>query len=128
MLPDLALDRLWSQVNRYKRFEMKLIDREELKEKLDRRDNFKLVMVLGDWGFRAKHIPGSLNIGAPEVATAELGPDDEIVVYCSGDSCPASKYAYQVLTDCEYKNVRRYAGGIADWEEAGYPLEGEMVR
>ncbi len=84
--------------------------------------------VLGDWGFRAKHIPGSLNIAAPEIATAELGPDDEIVVYCSGDSCPASKYAYQVLTERGYENVRRYAGGIADWEEAGYPLEGEMVR
>ncbi len=63
---------------------MKLIDREELKEKLDRRDDFKLVMVLGDSGFRAKHIPGSLNIGAPEVATAELGPDEEIVVTALG--------------------------------------------
>lgn len=107
---------------------MKLIDREELKEKLDRTDDFKLVMVLGDYGFRAKHIPGSLNIAAPEVATSELGPDDEIIVYCSGDSCPASRFAYQDLTDRGYKNVRRYAGGIADWEEAGYQLEGEMVR
>jgi rhodanese-related sulfurtransferase len=26
-----------------------------------------------------------------------------------------------------YKNVRRYAGGIVDWEEAGYPLEGDFV-
>ena len=109
-------------------FEMKLIDREELKEKLDRRDDFKLVMVIGDWGFRAKHIPDSLNIAAPEVATAELGPDDEIVVYCSGDSCPASRYAYQLLTERGYKNVRRYAGGISDWEEAGYPIEGAMIR
>ena len=67
-------------------------------------------------------------IAAPEVAKSELGPDDEIVVYCSGDSCPASKYAYQVLTERGYENVRRYAGGIADWEETGYPLEGEMLR
>ncbi len=128
MFSDLAPDQPWSQVNCYTRFEMKLIDREELKEKLDRRDDFKLVMVLGDSGFRAKHIPGSLNIAAPEVAKSELGPDDEIVVYCSGDSCPASKYAYQVLTEGGYRNVRRYAGGIDDWEEAGYPIEGEMVR
>ncbi len=68
-------------------------------------------MVLGDWGFRAKHIPGSLNIAAPEVAKSGLGPHDEIVVYCSGDSCPASKYAYKVLTERGYKNERRYAGG-----------------
>jgi rhodanese-related sulfurtransferase len=26
-----------------------------------------------------------------------------------------------------YKNVRRYAGGIQEWEEAGYPLEGSFV-
>lgn len=32
---------------------MNLISREELKEKLDRGDDFKLVMVLGDFHFRA---------------------------------------------------------------------------
>jgi rhodanese-related sulfurtransferase len=26
-----------------------------------------------------------------------------------------------------YTHVRRYLGGIYDWEEAGYPLEGELV-
>jgi rhodanese-related sulfurtransferase len=26
-----------------------------------------------------------------------------------------------------YTHVRRYAGGILDWEEAAYPLEGELV-
>ena len=106
---------------------MKLIDREELKEKLDRRDDFKLVMVLGDWGYRAKHIPDSLNIAAPEVAKAELGPDDEIVVYCSGDTCPASKYAYTLLKSGGYDNVRRFEGGITGWEDAGYALEGEWA-
>ena len=62
---------------------MELISREELKEKLDRKDDFKLVIVMGDWQFRAMHIPGSLNISAPEIAHEILDPDDEIVVYCS---------------------------------------------
>jgi hypothetical protein len=35
---------------------------EELKKKLVRGDNFKLVNVLGEWAFDAKHIPGSINI------------------------------------------------------------------
>jgi hypothetical protein len=26
-----------------------------------------------------------------------------------------------------YQNVRRYQGGIYDWEIAGYPLEGSMI-
>ena len=104
---------------------MELIDRDELKEKIDRGDEFKLVMVLGDWAFRAKHIPGSLNISAQEVAASVLNPEDEIVVYCSGDPCPASKYAYHALEDRGYKHVRRYPGGVADWEEAGYMIEGD---
>ncbi len=60
---------------------MNQISREELKEKLDRGDDFKLAMVLGDWQFRAKHIPGSLNIHTAEMALEVLDPDDEIVVY-----------------------------------------------
>lgn len=106
---------------------MNLITRDELKEKLDRGDDFKLVMVLSEWAYRAKHIPGSININAPNQALELLQPDDEIVLYCSNPSCPASPYAYDLLTKQGYSNVRRYAGGIADWEEAGLPLEGEMV-
>ncbi len=60
---------------------MSLISHEELKEKLDRGDDFKLAMVLGDWHFRVKHIPGSLNIHTLEIALEVLDPNDEIVVY-----------------------------------------------
>ncbi len=106
---------------------MKLISREELKEKIDRGDDFKLVMALSEWAFRAQHIPGSLNIDKPEKAAGALDPDDEIVVYCANEMCTASQMAYHYLVSRGYKNVRRYAGGIQDWEAAGYPLEGEMV-
>ncbi len=57
------------------------IDRDELKAKLDRGDDFKLVMVLGEWGFRAKHIPGSLSLSSPEQVRGMLDPKDEIVIY-----------------------------------------------
>ncbi len=106
---------------------MELISREELKEKLDRKDDFKLAMVLGDWQFRAMHIPGSVNISTLEIAHETLDLDDEIVVYCSNPACYASIMAYNKLTAHGYKHVRRYAGGIFDWEEAGYPVIGEMV-
>lgn len=43
---------------------MNLISREELKEKLDHGEIFKLVMALDDWQYRAKHIPGSIPASA----------------------------------------------------------------
>ena len=109
-----------------------LISREELREKLNRGDKFKLVNALGDWAFEAKRIPGSINISnmqALKKAMHEkmLDPDDEIIIHCSNPLCPASIIGYQILVRNGYKNVRRYAGGIQDWEEAGYPLEGNLV-
>ena len=106
---------------------MELISRDELKEKLDRGDDFKLVMVLSEWAYRAKHIPGSLNVDNPNKAAEALNPDDEIVIYCSDENCPASKFAYHLLVENGFSNVRRYAGGISDWEAHGLPLEGEWA-
>lgn len=106
---------------------MELITREELKEKLDRGDDFKLVCALSEWAFRAKHIPRSLHIDHPNKAIELLDKSDEIVVYCSDPNCPASKYAYHLLTRAGYSNVRRYEGGVLDWEDAGYPLEGDWA-
>jgi 3-mercaptopyruvate sulfurtransferase SseA len=49
------------------------------------------------------------------------------VVYYSDETCIASRIAYQMMTEGGYTHVRRYAGGLADWEAAGYPLEGKMA-
>jgi len=107
---------------------MKLISREELKDKLDRGDRFHLVMVLGDWQYRAKHIPGSLNISSPDdPRVSNFKKEEEIVVYCSNDACVASLYAARLMAEGGFTNVSRYAGGIADWEDAGLPIEGEMA-
>src|SRR5215467_6875845 len=109
------------------KYDMQIVSREELKQKLERGDRFKLVMALGDWQYTAKHIPGSLHFPTRREALAELSQDEEIVVYCSSYDCTASVIAYEYLVHHGYTHVRRYAGGILDWEEAGYPLEGEMV-
>lgn len=103
---------------------VRTIDRAALQAKVAAREpRFKLVMSLGDWEFRAKHIPGSLHFrDAPEMLGA-LRKDDEIVVYCTNPPCLASLTAYQRLVKEGYTRVRRYAGGIEDWESAGLPLE-----
>ena len=106
---------------------MNVISREELKEKLDKEEDIKLVFALGAWQYRAKHIPGSLHFVDLEEALQVLDQDDEIIVYCSNPACAASSFAYRFLVNHGYKNVRRYAGGLLEWEDAGYPLEGERV-
>jgi rhodanese-related sulfurtransferase len=104
-----------------------LIGREELKEKLDRGDDFKLVMVLGEWEYRAKRISGSLRVSASRKMLQALDPDEEIVLYDTNPACRTSRFACRFLKAQGYVRVRRYAGGLEDWERAGYPLEGESV-
>jgi len=106
---------------------MNTISREDLKAKLDRGENFKLLMTLGDWAYQEAHIPGSLNYSHIEDALANLDKDEEIVVYCSDPSCIASQSAYRMLVKNGFTNVRRYSGGLAEWSAAGYPLEGSSV-
>ena len=106
---------------------MNLISAEELKAKLDRSEDFKLVMAVSDWAFQISHIPGSLNSHSPRQAAESLRPDDEIVVYCSCVQSIASLWAYRFSRASGCKNVRRFAGGLMDWDAHGYPLEGSSV-
>lgn len=104
--------------------QVRTIDREELHEKLSGGDDFRLVMALNDWAFRAKHIPGSEHFDTPDELFSQLSPADEVVVYCTSPECHASVALYWALVDAGFSNVRRYSGGLSDWEAAGLPLEG----
>ena len=104
--------------------EVKTIHRDELSAMLGRGDEFRLIMSLNEWAFRAKHIPGSEHFNTSEELLSSLRPDEEIVVYCTSPDCHASVAMYWALVDAGYTNVRRYAGGLTDWESAGLPIEG----
>ena len=106
---------------------IRTISRDELKSKLDRGDEFKLIMALNRWAFDAKHIPGSLHFDTPDELYAVVRPEDEVVVYCSHIDCLSSVALYRELFRRGYRDVRRYAGGLLDWEDRGLPLEGDMV-
>ncbi len=106
---------------------VRVIGADELKERIDRGDQFKLVNALGEWEFRAKRIPGSLHFPTVQEALNNLKPEDDIVVYCSNPRCLASLMMYQELTKRGFTNVRRFEAGLVGWEDAGYPLEGEWV-
>ena len=63
------------------------ISREELKRKIDAKDNFTLVETLGDAAFHHEHLPGALNLPPDRISelAASVLPDKnaEIIVYCS---------------------------------------------
>lgn len=81
-------------------------------------------MTFQAWAFKAKHIPGSINIHSEESAAGLLDPSDIIVLYCVNEMCQASVNAYRILEHKGFKNVYRYAGALEAWEAAGYPLDG----
>ena len=106
---------------------IRTVSRDELRAKLDRGDDFKLIMALNRWAFDAKHIPGSRHFDTPEELYAAIKQDDGVVVYCSHVDCLSSVALYCDLVRRGHRNVRRYTGGLLDWEDAGLPLEGEHV-
>ena len=63
------------------------ISRDELKGKIDRKDDFRLVETLPATAYHHNHLPGAINL-PPDNVTAlapQLLPDQaaEIVVYCA---------------------------------------------
>lgn len=101
------------------------VDRQDLVEKIESGDPIRLVMALNEWAFRAKHIPGSEHFNTPEELFAGVDPDEQIIVYCTSEKCHSSLALYEALIDGGYRDVRRYSGGLTDWDAAGLPLEGD---
>jgi rhodanese-related sulfurtransferase len=65
----------------------KTISRDELKEKIDRRDDFLLVETLPATAYHHNHLPGAINLPPDKVTTlaSQVLPDQsaEIIVYCA---------------------------------------------
>ncbi len=101
------------------------IDRAELLGRLEA-GGVTLIDAQGPGWFEKEHLPGAIQgrLDDPEATVAELGgTDDEIVVYCSSDTCQGSALAASLLEGRGYTNVLRYTAGKADWMEAGLPIE-----
>ena len=66
---------------------VKTISRDDLREKIDRRDQFILVETLAETAYHHAHLPGAINL--PPDRVTELAPSllpdkgADIVVYCA---------------------------------------------
>ena len=106
---------------------MKTISAQELKKKIDDKEDFVLVDVLSKESFEGKHVPSSKNILVSEIedrAEEEL-PDKNklVVVYCSNTACTASPSAAAKLEEMGYTNVVDFESGLTGWQEAGFEFE-----
>jgi rhodanese-related sulfurtransferase len=102
------------------------ITAEKLKEKIENKEDFRLVEVLLPGLFDEWHIPGAINIPADdmkEIAPEILKRDEEIIVYCKDFECGASMRAANTLLELGYKKIIDFAGGKKDWIDKGYPIE-----
>jgi rhodanese-related sulfurtransferase len=66
---------------------VKTITRDELKQKIDRKDDFLLIETLPAAAYQHKHLPGAVNFPPDRIAefASKLLPDQraDIVVYCA---------------------------------------------
>jgi len=89
-----------------------------------------LVNALSENAFRAKRIPGSINLTEDNLEYAERvipDKDQDVVVYCANSDCDASTKLAEKLTERGYNNVWDYEEGIPGWRSAGYSLTGTEV-
>jgi rhodanese-related sulfurtransferase len=103
------------------------ITRDELRDRLLRKEPTVLVEALGPTYFEHAHLPGARNL--PHDQVDELAADvvgDQgafVVVYCANTPCPNSAQASRRLVQLGYRNVHEYVEGKEDWAAAGLPLE-----
>ena len=105
---------------------VKTITRHELQEAIEAGE-VTVVETLRAEHFAEGHLPGAIHIHFEAIAeqAPALLPDKEaaIVTYCSNPACRNSEHAANQLAAMGYANVRKYAEGKDDWQQAGLPVE-----
>jgi rhodanese-related sulfurtransferase len=109
---------------------MQTIRAEDMKSILTSDSRATVINVLDKEDYRAKHIPGTINIPVSsdsfvrDVENQIDSKGDPVVVYCANTECNASDKAAEKLENAGFKDVRDFAAGVKGWEEARYQLEG----
>ncbi len=103
--------------------EIEELTKEDLWQRLKRKDKLVVLDVRPHEEFEAGHIPGAVSIPLAELKKRikELPKTKQIVAYCRGPLCALAPEATRYLKSKGYK-VKRLAEGAPDWEAAGLPL------
>ena len=107
---------------------MNTLTAKQLKEMLDRKEDFLLINTLDEKDFAKTRIPGSINIPQSKEnfvqrVEEEAGQKDRtIVVYCASEQCESSPKGAKKLEDAGFSNVFDFEAGAEGWRQAGQGL------
>lgn len=97
----------------------------EVKEKLEKKENFVLLDVREQDEWEKSHISGAEYLGKGvlerDIETEYPDTNQELILYCGGGF--RSALAADNLQKMGYPNVKSMEGGFRSWTEAGYPIE-----
>ncbi|OGF47910.1 MAG: hypothetical protein A2452_09420 [Candidatus Firestonebacteria bacterium RIFOXYC2_FULL_39_67] len=111
----------------------KKIDLEKAKKYFD---SGKAVFVDArpEYVYIERHIKGAVSLSASrfnvqyDVIKDKLNKDDFYVIYCSSLTCHLSDMVAANLKERGFNNVKVFAAGWDEWNNAGYPIEGMKVK
>lgn len=103
---------------------IKVMTKDELNAKITNGDVFQLLNVLDPKYYDLGMIKGSIAIPLAELEArfSELDKAKEVVTYCTGASCDASRKAAELLSAKGF-DVSAYEGGIKEWTAAKLPVD-----
>ena len=98
---------------------------QDVRQKLDRGDEFCLVDVREESEWAAGHLPQAIHLGKGVIErdVEQTIPDTtaEIILYCGGGY--RSALAADNLQKMGYQNVISMDGGVRGWRESGFEFE-----
>ncbi|MHA2061554.1 MAG: rhodanese-like domain-containing protein [Candidatus Sifarchaeia archaeon] len=105
-----------------------IINTEELKEKMDKREEeFILLDVRDTPDYEEEHIIGAIHLLISEMNEKKVDSmftkNDLIITYSEDINCPAKRIAAEKLISYGFRNVIAYDESWKAWKEANYPTE-----
>lgn len=102
---------------------MKKIDADELKNKIDNKENLIIIDVRNPQELSRGVIPGSINLPLDkfedEIEDIVLDKNAEVYLYCLSGS--RSMMAAEIMDNLDYKNVYNLNSGMLAWSIKHFP-------
>ncbi|HEX4354155.1 MAG TPA: molybdopterin-synthase adenylyltransferase MoeB [Polyangiales bacterium] len=105
--------------------QIRTVSLDEIKRRIEKKENYTLVDVREKDETRLGYIPGAVFLprGFLEMQAEQKLPDKNanLIVYCAGGT--RSAFAAKVLQDLGYQHVESANPGFTRWKDSAYPVE-----